>query len=82
MWPGFYVFAANTFSRQGMDSMAVKRLLLLGLVGFAVTGCGLQSAQAGDLKITARATNAVFFSAPHNGKDGSLDKTLRDEGRA
>jgi Flp pilus assembly protein TadD len=35
-----------------MNSMAVKRLLLLGLVGFAVAGCGLQSARAGDLKIT------------------------------
>ena len=32
--------------------MAVKRLLLVGLVGFAVAGGGLQSAQAGDLKIT------------------------------
>jgi len=32
--------------------MSVKRLLLLGLVGFAVAGGGLQSAHAGDLKIT------------------------------
>ena len=32
--------------------MAVKRLLLVGLVGFAVAGGGLQSAKAGDLKIT------------------------------
>jgi Flp pilus assembly protein TadD len=32
--------------------MVVKRLLIVGLVGFAITGCGLQCAQAGDLKIT------------------------------
>lgn len=32
--------------------MTGKRLLFLGLIGFALAGCGLQSAQAGDLKLT------------------------------
>jgi Flp pilus assembly protein TadD len=32
--------------------MIGKRLLVVGLIGFALAGCGWQSAQAGDLKIT------------------------------